>query len=280
MKSSEIIDQYRHTVLFYILATAIPWLFWFAAGYISHIQPYQEKYLDMASILAFAGLLIPVVICYTLILKDPILKKDIFRRFFNFNDISPEYFILACVLLPLSIVLAILISLFFGYGSSQLIISGNFTFTSGIFPGWFLLILAPILEEMAWHSYGTDSLRRKYALFTTCVIFALYFGIWHMPLASIRDYYQSNVMVTGWIYSLNFLISIFPFVFLMNWLYYKTGRSIMIAIIFHITSGLFNELFSPHPDSKIIQTVLLLLLTIIIVIKERKMFFSKTVIDE
>jgi membrane protease YdiL (CAAX protease family) len=275
MKSSEIIYQYRHTTLFYFLATIIPWSFWFAAGFVSHIEPYQEKYLDMASVLAFAGLLVPVIICYMLILKEPVLKKDIFRRFLNINNVSPEYFILACVLLPLSIVLAILISLVLGYDSSQLIISGNFTFSSGIFPGWFLLILAPVLEEMAWHSYGTDSLRRKYTLFTTSVIFAIYFGIWHMPLASIRDYYQSNVMETGWIYSLNFLVSVFPFVFLMNWLYYKTGRSIAIAIIFHITAGLFNELFSPHPDSKIIQTILLTILTIAIVLKEKKLFFSK-----
>ncbi len=279
MKSSEIIYQYRHTIIFYVLATVVPWIFWFSAGFVSHISPYQDKYLDIASILTFAGLLSPVIICYILVLKNPALKKDIIGRFFNFDEVRPEYFILACVLLPLSIVLAMLISLVFGYSPSQLFISGNFTFSSGIFPVWFLLILAPVLEELAWHSYGTDSLRRKYTLFTTCILFAIYWGIWHMPLASIRDYYQSNVMESGWIYSLNFFVSIIPFVLLMNWLYYKTGRNIIITMIFHITAGLFNELFSPHPDSKIIQTILLIILASAIVIKERSMFFKKEMGD-
>ena len=63
MKSSEVLNQYRHTAQFYILATVIPWSFWFAGGYVSHIQPYQQKYLDIASILVFIGLLAPVIVC-------------------------------------------------------------------------------------------------------------------------------------------------------------------------------------------------------------------------
>ena len=101
------------------------------------------------------------------------------------------------------------------------------------------------------------------------------YGIWHMPLSTIRDYYQSNIVETGWIYGVNFLISIIPYVLIMNWLYYRTGRNIMVAIIFHITAGLFNELFAPHPDSKIIQTALLLVLAAFIVLKEKKLFFNK-----
>lgn len=60
----------------------------------------------------------------------------------------------------------------------------------------------------------------------------------------------------------------------MNWLYYKANRSILIAIIFHITAGCFNEVFSTDPDSKIIQTGLLLLLSIIVIIKERDFFLK------
>jgi hypothetical protein len=55
----------------------------------------------------------------------------------------------------------------------------------------------------------------------------------------------------------------------MNWLYYKTGRNIIIPIIFHITAGYFNEIFATHPDSKVIQTILLLIVAIIFVAKEK-----------
>lgn len=112
-------------------------------------------------------------------------------------------------------------------------------------------------------------------LFTVSMIFGLFWGIWHMSLATLRDYYQSNVVEEGWIYGLNFLVSIIPYVILMNWLYYKTRRNIIVTIIFHITAGFFNELFAPHPDSKIIQTGLLLILSICVVIRDKELFFEK-----
>jgi hypothetical protein len=64
----------------------------------------------------------------------------------------------------------------------------------------------------------------------------------------------------------------------MNWLYYKTGRSILSAIIFHVTAGYFNEIFSTHPDSKVIQTGLLIIVAIFIVLKEKRLFFDSLVL--
>ena len=103
---------------------------------------------------------------------------------------------------------------------------------------------------------------------------AFFWGIWHIPLSFINDYYHSNLVDAGWVNSLNFLVSLFPFVIIMNWLYYKTGRSILSAIVFHITAGYFNEIFSTHPDSKVIQTGLLIIVAIFIVLKERQLFFG------
>ena len=186
-----------------------------------------------------------------------------------------QYYLTACLLIPASILCAMAISLLFGYSPSQFIITGHYTFTSGVFPVWFLLILAPTLEELAWHGYGTDCLRSRMNLFKTSILFAAYWAIWHFPLAGIKGYYHANVVSEGWLYSLNFIVSIFPFVILMNWLYYKTNRNILVAIIFHITAGYFNEIFSTHPDSKCIQTVLLLIVSVIIVVKERQLFFNR-----
>jgi hypothetical protein len=272
-----IIEKYKHPVLFYCLATLIPWAFWFAAGYISHITPHSDQYLEMASVVAFVGLLGPVAVSYWLIRKDPELRADVYGRFFNFRSVKPVYIIIACCLMPASILLAQAVSLLFGYSASQFVITGQFTFTSGIFPVWFMLVIAPILEELGWHSYGTDCLRNRMSLFATSLLFGVFWGIWHFPLAMIRDYYQSNIVETGWIYGVNFLVSIVPFVLLMNWLYYRTGRNIVLVTVFHITAGFFNEIFATHPDSKIIQTALLLVLTTIIVLNNRSFFFRTEV---
>lgn len=275
METKSTIGQFNRPLLFYILSTIIPWVFWFSAGYISRITPYQDKFLQLASLLSFVGLLAPLAVVCILTAKQKDVRRDILTRFFNFRGTNPVYLLLTVLIMPLSIMAAQAISLLWGYSPNQFLITGNFTFTSGIFPVWFLLIIAPVIEELAWHSYGTDCLRNKFNLFKVCLIFGLFWGIWHIPLSSIRDYYQSNVVNDGLIYGLNFLVSIFPFVILMNWLYYKTNRNILVAIVFHITAGLFNELFAPHPDSKIIQTILLSILAIVVVIKDKELFFSK-----
>ena len=77
---------------------------------------------------------------------------------------------------------------------------------------------------------------------------------------------------SGLIYSLNFAFSLLPFVILMNWLYYKSHRSLLVAIVFHITAGFFNELFHTHPDSKLIQSGLLLLLAIVVIAQNGDFF--------
>jgi uncharacterized protein len=270
--------NYKHPILFYSLSTTIPWAFWFAAGYISHITPSSDQDMAIASILGLIGLLSPMGVAFWLISKDSDFKNDLFQRFFNFKSIRPIYLVITCFLMLSSILLAMGISLLFGYSPSQFIITGHFTFSSGVFPVWFLLILAPVVEELAWHSYGTDSIRNRMNLFKTSIIFAIYWGLWHSPLSFIKDYYQSNLVDSGWLHSVNFIVSLIPYVLIMNWLYYKTGRNILVAIVFHISAGYFNEIFATDPDSKVIQTVLLLIVATIIVWKEKDFFFKRELI--
>jgi uncharacterized protein len=79
----------------------------------------------------------------------------------------------------------------------------------------------------------------------------------------------------GWIYSLNFLLSIFPFVLIMNWIYYKANRNIILPILFHIGAGYFNEIFATHPMSKVIQTILLSVFAFYIIINDYTFFFNQ-----
>ena len=270
-----ILTQYKHPVLFYVLATIIPWAFWLAAGYISHLDGDVSRHMTLASVLGFIGLLSPALIAGWMIARNPDLRNDLRRRAWDLTSARPVYLFLAAFLMLGSILLAQAISLLFGYSPAQFVITGHYTFTSGVFPVPFLLIAAPILEELAWHSYGTDVLRQRFNLLNTSLIFALFWGIWHIPLSFINHYYQSNLVATGWIHGVNFLVSIFPFVIIMNWLYYKTGRNLIVPIVFHITAGYFNEIFATHPDTKVIQTLLLIIFAAWIVWREKDFFLSK-----
>lgn len=274
------IKMYKKTGLFFGLSTLIPWTLWSIAGYISHLETGSTTPQLWASLIAFLGLLAPVIITIFMARGNKELVQDLKKRFFNFKDVGSTYIVLALVLMPLSILLAQAVSLLFGYSIEQFQLAESFTFTSGVFPVWFMLIIAPLLEELAWHTYGTDSLRSRFNLFTTSVLFALFWGIWHLPLAGINNYYHSNLAAEGWIYSLNFILSLFPFVIIMNWIYYKTNRNIILPILFHIAAGFFGEVFATHPMSKVIQTCILALFALYIVTADKTFFFSKKVITE
>ena len=168
-----IVIKYRHTVLFYLLATLIPWIFWFAASYVSHHVVYSESTWT-APLLGLAGLCFPMILTIMLVSRHQDLRKDFLGRFLNLSFDKWQYYLTACLLMPASILCAMAISLLFGYSPSQFVITGHYTFTSGVFPVWFLLILAPILEELAWHGYGTDCLRSRMSLFKTSMLFAAY----------------------------------------------------------------------------------------------------------
>lgn len=267
------INNYNRPVLFYFLSTFTSWVCWFIAAYLSNLESYEM----LSGALMLIGLVSPAIIAFTMIHLSIGLKKDLLPRLLKLSNVKSIYIFLAVALMPFSILLAQCISLIFGYNMDQFHLSTHASFTFSLFPAWIMLILAPAVEELAWHSYGTDCLRYKFNLFTTCIIFAVFWVAWHFPLSFIKGYYHSNIAESSWIHSLNFAISLFPFVFLMNWLYYKSNRSILIAIIFHITAGLFNEIFATHPDSKIIQTLLLTFLTIVLIYKERSMFFNKSI---
>ncbi len=272
-----IIQKYKHPVVFYFLSTLIPWILWFVSAFLSNKYPSNQQVILLSSIFSFIGLLTPFIIALSLILPNKELKNDLLNRFFNFNNIKLKYLLITFFLMLISILVAQLISLLFGYSVNQFNLRGSYTFTSGVFPVWFMLLAAPFLEELAWHSYGTDCLRNRFSLFTTSILFAFFWGIWHLPLSFIKDYYHSNLVQSGFIYSINFLVSLFPFVIIMNWLYIKTNRNIFVTIVFHITAGFFNEIFATHPMSKVIQTGLLLVLSVYLLIKEKELFFIKNI---
>lgn len=278
MKTTEqtgIIKRYKRPYLFFFLCTLIPWALWFISGYLSHLEPFTKTLEWIIGISSIVGLAAPFIIALIFMVPDRHLRSDFLSRFFNFNTIKKEYLLFTCFVMLVSILLAQAISLFFGYSADQFQLRGSFTFTSSLFPVWFLLLAAPILEELAWHSYGTDSLVSRFSLFKASLFFALFWAVWHFPLSTIKGYYHSNLVESGWIYSLNFVVSMVPFVLIMNWIYYKTHRNILLTIVFHITAVFFNEIFNTHPMSKVIQTGLLLMVSTYLIIKDKGLFFNE-----
>ena len=267
-------SNYNRPFFFYGISLFVPWSFWFVAAYISYL-PNHGEYIIWQGILSISGLLVPVLTAAYLFMSNSILLNDLKSRSFGFKHIRKSYLLLSVLMTFSALVAAQLFSVFIGHDLSQFYISGKASFDSALFSPWFLLVFAALAEELAWHSYGTDALCGKMNLFNASLLFSLYWAFWHLPLAFIEGYYHSDLVVQGWQYTLNFIVSMIVFVILMNWLYFKTGRSIMIAVLFHTTANISNEIFATHPDSKIIQTIILLGIAILVLIREKQLFFDK-----
>ena len=267
------LNAYDRPGFFYLWSFLIPCVCWLAAGYISH-TPGLDIHTTLQGALGIIGLAAPTAVAAWLFLQKPVLLADLKPRL-SLRSIRLRYLLAAVFIGPVTLVLAQLISLAFGYSAEQFRITGHPSFTSALFSPWLLLVLAPLLEELAWHSYGTDVLLARYRLITANLLFFAYWFLWHIPLASIKGYYQANLVAEGWQYGVNFLVSVFMFVFIMNWVYAKAGRNVWIAVLFHAVANISNEIFTAHPASKIIQSGLFLMLAAYLLTRDRKLFFQR-----
>ena len=265
-----------HPVLFYLVILVALILSLIAACLIN-----QKGKQQMQLPLLLFGLCVPCITAVVMIYatQNEMLIQDFWNRLLLFK-ISPIYLMFILLLMPCAVFLATGLSLFFGYSTDQFSVAKE----SSVMKGWAILgitiplLLAPIIEELGWRGYGVDSLRAYFNLFTTSVLFGLFWGAWHLPLFFIKGYYQNQLLQLGIIYVINFFVSVFVIAILMNWVYYKTGRSIPAVILFHSVLNLFSILFKTQHFTKCIVTVLLGFVAIIVIVYDSGFFFQGSVI--
>lgn len=264
--------RYAHPWRFFFLATAIPWALWIPAAYASHDG---TGWGGLVATLGILGLCAPLAVAFWMTRQDPLMRSDMLRRLWDFRGVRPAWVLAAVGMMPAAIVVATLISLAFGHSADQFALRGGVTFSAGILPGWIVLVLAPIVEELAWHSYGTDALRTRFSIVGASLVFIPIWAIWHLPLAFVAGSSQSETAAEGWIYALNFPLSMIPFVLLMNWIYYRANRNITLAVLFHLAANLITQVLATDPDTEVIATGVLLIVTAGVVWRDRAFLFAR-----
>ena len=159
---------YKKTGLFFGLSTLIPWALWFLAGYISYLETGSTAPNKWASIIAFLGLLSPVVTTFFLARNNKEMLRDIYTRIFNFKAIDSTYIVRTFVLMPLSILLAQAVSLLFGYSIEQFQLAETFSFTSGVFPVWFMSHSGRAGLALLRHRFSSFTIQSFYNINTIC----------------------------------------------------------------------------------------------------------------
>lgn len=203
------------------------------------------------------------------------LVGDFLHRLFLFI-MSPDYLGIILFLMPAVMILATAISLLFGGSLDQF----SLTKQLSVMKGWACmgllipLLLAPLIEEIGWRGYGVDSLRAYCNLFTTSALFGVFWALWHLPAFFVKGYYQNQLWYQGKVYVLNFFLSVFVTAFIMNWIYFKTDRSIPVMVLFHASLNLSAMLLQTTQFTKCIATGILAIISLVIVLFDWMFFFS------
>jgi membrane protease YdiL (CAAX protease family) len=250
------------------------WLFGFIAAYLS----YQKDMQALQFLCMLPGLFAPYIAAMIMLYgaKNKDLRTDFWCKL-SFYRIKLNFMPVLLLMVPVVVILATAISLLFGEPASQFLLSSDFNIWQGQgFLSLLILFIAPMLEEFGWRGYGVDSLRSKFNLMKTTLLFASLWALWHLPLFFTKGYYQYELWHIGIIYALNFIVSILPAAILINWIYYANNRSIAAAVWFHFMLNLFSVIFQTTQFTKCIITVLLLIISSIIIMLNKKLFLEIT----
>ena len=102
------------------------------------------------------------------------------------------------------------------------------------------IIIAGLGEELGWRGFALPRLQLKYSPITASFILAIIHLLWHLP-----TYWLGQGMHNvPFIYVVAFM---FPWTFLFNWLYNKSGGSLVFAVGFHAISNASLSIVSFMP---------------------------------
>lgn len=260
---------------FYLITILITWVTYLIAAFFS----YNETYASYKYVFIYLAILVPFTVAMFMIYgsRNAELKKDFLHRLVSIKLIKLKYLPFILLTMPVAVLLATAVSLFFGQPAEQFAVLQGFSLTGEAAIGLLIgVILAPAFEELGWRGYGVDSLAKKgRALLASTMIYAVLWSLWHVPLFFINGYYHHEMLQANVIYALNFFVSIFPLAFLHNWIYYKNGRSIPAIIIFHAMDNLSMSVFPAEQFTKCIVSVILIVISVIVLLTDRSLWLDK-----
>ncbi len=256
-------------VRFYLTVFGFTWGFWLIS--------LLFKNTALMFVTMLLGLIAPSVIAVVTILtsKNKMLKEDLKRKLIGCYRIRPLYILLAVAIFGVAVAVSIGISVLFGGSPDQFSFTEDFSFSIGGTSALLTIVLASVIEEVAWRGYGEDSVGQYHTWFWESIIFASIWACWHLPLFLIPGTYHYTLTQLGPIYIINFLVSTIPIDFIQTWLYVKNRRSMLATIIFHLFINIFQEKIAMTPETKIIETGVFCIASAIIVITNKDMFCDR-----
>ena len=251
--------------IYFLITFGISWLFWVPAA----LLPMGIDHPLVAVLRILGGFGPPVAgIFLTYRTTDRDGQRDFWRRAIDFKRISPAWYAVIFLGMPLLTILAMLLSKDPSV-STPIVFENTIKLLSNplsLLPLLLLtLAIGPIPEELGWRGYATDSLQSRFNALTSSLILGVLWPLWHLPLFFMPGTFQYGV---GFGTSLFWLMmaGMLPQTILFTWIFNNTQRSTLSAILFHFMINFSGEFFSPDPKARAYQTVLLFLVAMLVVL--------------
>lgn len=272
MTEQTMINKKKYKLTFFIvivfLTTWIPWII--ASQVTEGVDSVVYKILIATG--GIAPTLTALIVLFKYHSKE--FRKNYWSRVFSFKFF--KYRSSWLILLPLLYApTAILISIFFFNGSwNQFHLTVSLL---GFLPFMiFTLFFGPVPEELGWRGYLLDAIHERKSLLKSAIFMGIIWAVWHIPLFFIPGYplqERSSSLLFLFVYFIDiFLISI-----IMTYIYYKTDRIILTAILFHFVSNFIGTIIEMETNTESIQLILLVVICCILILKRNKEFLKNEI---
>jgi membrane protease YdiL (CAAX protease family) len=144
----------------------------------------------------------------------------------------------------------------------------------GAAPGYMMVVAVvftlpnAIGEEIGWRGFALPRLQARYGALWASLILGIFWGIWHIPSwigqGLDTSFSAMAVRVAGLVAT----------AFVFTWIYNKTGGSLLLAVLFHVSIASKNYLF-PSLRTQTDEVVLWVFVAVVVAASWRQWIRSK-----
>jgi uncharacterized protein len=238
---------FKYAVRFLILTLIVTWALYIPIPLLGW-NPYSFPGFILLFFGGSAPSWIAVILVFTTYNKEQ--RRDYFQRLYQLKRIKPVWWLALLLLFPGVVAAGIGLSLAFGgalpgMDNLKAVIANPLV--------WFPLVglsfmSGPFSEELGWRGFALDPLLRRFGFTRGNILLGLIWGVWHLPLYFMPQTWQGQMGFTlsgFW----TFLVFSVGLSIIMSWVYVNTNRSILTAMLLHLSSNFSAQLIAQSDNT-------------------------------
>jgi len=194
--------------------------------------------------------------------SEPGGRADFFQRATRFSWRRVSWYAGALLLFPAMNAIATLIGMALGGEPATFDQAVQLWASPTSIPGYlmFALLFGPVPEELGWRGYSLDGFVDRYGVMGASAILGVAHALWYLPLFYIAGTWQYEVVGSAFPGIWWYMVPTAAASLLYTWIYRRTDRSTLSAILLHLSINLSGELFGLTQYGRLMQTIVVVII--------------------